>query len=268
MFAPHMLWGRSMVKCTMLSWFGQFVSSNKDTLRRYKKIRQVWTYELAGACVSFCIFGIGSDHRRRVFKIHSDHRRRLFDTYPSLCYLVKTCVSFLYLQQLDRHPGAMGEVAMIWEGRPVAVKLSDNETGYLNVLMQKDSNRKKPYYAKFDPGDGSKQKTLNGSSSTTAQEAACKLAYFLAGHAGPAQPRAIRAPRRSKEVCPPCHPIRTPTSFPLLHSLRCACMLGRRLRSGKPRLQRISGRSGRRELPGSTAMPPACPRHCKQGRFR
>ena len=162
----------------------------------------------------------------------------------------------------------MGEVAVIWEGAPVVVKLSDNETGFLNVLKQKDSNRKKPYYAKYDPGDGTKQKTLNGSSSTTAQEAACKLAYFLAGHAGPAKAKEPRMPRRSKEVCPPCHPIQTPASFPLHHSHRCACMLGRRLSRRTRRLQHGSRRSGRRKRQRSP-LPAACPQHSKQGgRFR
>eukprot|EP00966_Prymnesium_polylepis_P060901 1412592-Prymnesium_polylepis.1 len=65
--------------------------------------------------------------------------------------------------------------------------------------MQKDAKRKKPFYAKFDPGNGEKQKTLNGSGSSTAEEAACKLAYYLAGHAGELPPKEARNPRTSAE---------------------------------------------------------------------
>ena len=92
------------------------------------------------------------------------------------------------------------EVATVWLGKPLLVKMSDNETGYLNVLMQKDARRTKPFYAKYDPGNGEKQKTLNGSSSATAEEAACKLAYFLAGHGGSLPPKQSRTPRRPSVV--------------------------------------------------------------------
>ena len=113
------------------------------------------------------------------------------------------------------------EQAHVWEGKPLLVKLSEsNQTGFLNVLMQKDTNRKKPFYAKYDPGDGSKQKTVNGSSSSTALEAACKLAYFLAGHEGPPKAKGIRRPRRSREVCPSRCLLaltRTPVTFSRLH---------------------------------------------------
>ena len=96
------------------------------------------------------------------------------------------------------------EIAVIWQDKPVLVKLADNETGYLNILKQNDAKRSKPYYAKFsDLGDGCKQKMLNGSSSATAEEAACKLAFFLAGHAGELPPKKSTLPRRSSEVCPP-----------------------------------------------------------------
>ena len=95
------------------------------------------------------------------------------------------------------------EIAVIWQDKPVLVKLADNETGYLNILKQNDAKRSKPYYAKFsDPGDD-KQKMLNGSSSTTAEEAACKLAFFLAGHAGELPPKKSTLPRRSSEVSLP-----------------------------------------------------------------
>ena len=89
---------------------------------------------------------------------------------------------------------------MVYLGKPVLVKTANNETGYLNVLKQKDAKRKKPYYAKFDPGDGSKQKFLNGSSSATAKDAAMKLAYFMAGHAEELPPVEVRGFRRPSEV--------------------------------------------------------------------
>ena len=95
---------------------------------------------------------------------------------------------------------ADSEVAVVWLGKPLLIKMSNNETGYLNVLMQKDARRTKPFYAKYDPGNGEKQKTLNGSSSATAEEAACKLAYFLAGHGGSLPPKQSRTPRRPSVV--------------------------------------------------------------------
>ena len=100
---------------------------------------------------------------------------------------------------------APNEIAVLWNGVPVKVLMSSkNETGYHNIHHQKDAKRSKPFYAKFDPGDGSKQKTLNGSSSATAEEAACKLAYFMAGHDAILPPKEPRMPRKSSEVCSPC----------------------------------------------------------------
>jgi hypothetical protein len=126
-----------------------------------------------------------------------------------------------YLQKT----GAMGEcdsrIAVVYLGKPVLVETSDNETGFKNVLKQKDANRKKPYYAKYDPGDGSKQKFLNGSASETAKDAALKLAHFLGGHAGELPPKEVRAHRRPSEVsacrfaCPACDVC--------LFSMPCAC---------------------------------------------
>ena len=79
------------------------------------------------------------------------------------------------------------------------LKTSDNETGYLNVLKQKDAGRKKPYYAKFLPPGERKQRTLPGSSSETAWEAAAKLAFHLEAQLElPA--KEIRGLRRPNEV--------------------------------------------------------------------
>ena len=73
----------------------------------------------------------------------------------------------------------MGPDVACWRNRVMRLKTSDNETGYLNVLKQKDAGRKKPYYAKFLPPGERKQRTLPGSSSETAWEAAAKLAFHL-----------------------------------------------------------------------------------------
>ena len=68
----------------------------------------------------------------------------------------------------------------IWNGVPVLVTLSDESTtGFLNVLKQ-PGGRKKPYYVKFKPDGEKRQRTLPGSSSSTAWEAACKYGYYLA----------------------------------------------------------------------------------------
>ena len=98
----------------------------------------------------------------------------------------------------------MSETAAIWQRRVVDMKLStDSETGFHNVLKQHDANRKKPYYAKFLPAGEKKQRTLPGSSSALAWEAAAKLAFFEAGFAGELSKTMERlSVRRSREVCP------------------------------------------------------------------
>ena len=110
------------------------------------------------------------------------------------------------------------EAAVVYRGKPVLLKRADNETGYLNVLKQTDGKRRKPYYAKFDRGDGSKQKFLNGSSSETAEEAAMKLAYFLAGHDGELPPVDHHLGRRPSEVS--ARPLWLPSNCPA-----CCCRL-------------------------------------------
>ena len=134
---------------------------------------------------------------------------------------------------------ATNVIAVIYENTPVMVKLADNETGYLNILKQNDVKRSKPYYAKFsDPGDGNKQKTLNGSSSATAEEAACKLAYFLAGHAGELPPKKSNLPRRSSEVCLPA--ICLQYSHSLSHLTVCA-----RIAAQEVKAERLAKREAR-----------------------
>ena len=74
----------------------------------------------------------------------------------------------------------LSQQAVVWGGRAVLLTLSDaSATGYLNVLKQ-PGNRRKPYYAKFKPDGETGQRTLPGSSSATAWEAAAKLAYYSA----------------------------------------------------------------------------------------
>ena len=64
--------------------------------------------------------------------------------------------------------------AAIWKGVPVLVTLSDESaTGFLNVLKQ-PGNRKKPFYVKFKVEGEKWQRTLPGSPSASAWEAACK----------------------------------------------------------------------------------------------
>ena len=65
----------------------------------------------------------------------------------------------------------------MWNGRAVLVTLSEeSETGFLNVLKQ-PGGRKKPFYVKFKPDGEKRQRTLPGSSSASAWEAACKCGY-------------------------------------------------------------------------------------------
>ena len=65
----------------------------------------------------------------------------------------------------------------VWNGRAVLVTLSnESTTGFLNVLKQ-PGGRKKPYCVKFKLDGEKRQRTLPGSSSATAWEAACKYGY-------------------------------------------------------------------------------------------
>ena len=99
--------------------------------------------------------------------------------------------------------------AGVWLDVPVTLELSSSGTGYKHVCMQKDRNRVKPFYAKFTPVGGGKQRTLADSNSATAQEAACKLAYFrIYGVLSDVKPR---KKRRTKQVCSPRVGARSPS---------------------------------------------------------
>ena len=89
-----------------------------------------------------------------------------------------------------------------WRSRVVKLKTADTATGFQNILKQADRKRKKPFYAKYLPPDEKDQRSLPGSSSATAWEAAAKLAFHLETQAKlPA--KEPRGPRRSSEVSMP-----------------------------------------------------------------
>ena len=106
----------------------------------------------------------------------------------------------------------------MWNGRAVLVTLSEeSETGFLNVLKQ-PGGRKKPFYVKFKPDGEKRQRTLPGSSSASAWQAACKYSYYLATKAELPETEA-RNPRRSSDP-PVLSPTRTCTAHARLHTLR------------------------------------------------
>ena len=116
----------------------------------------------------------------------------------------------------------------IWNGVPVLVTLSDESTtGFLNVLKQ-PGGRKKPYYVKFKPDGEKRQRTLPGSSSSTAWEAACKYGYYLATKTELSETE-TRNPRRSSEVsC--CRPV---CSSPHSCLMLCACRASQEIEAEK-----------------------------------
>ena len=87
----------------------------------------------------------------------------------------------------------------IWNGQCLTLKLSDNEIGYESVIKQKDAKRKKPFIVKFTVEGVKGQKTLHGSGSVEAWEAAAKWAAFKAA-CGVQQKIEFHGPRRSAEV--------------------------------------------------------------------
>ena len=87
----------------------------------------------------------------------------------------------------------------IWNGMCLNLKLGDNEAGYDCVIKQKDRNRKKPYIVKFTVDGEKGQRTLHGSSSAQAWEAAAKWAAFKASGAVQQQ-KEFHQTRRSSEV--------------------------------------------------------------------
>ena len=96
----------------------------------------------------------------------------------------------------------LAKEAAVWNNRILPLKTSDSATGYLNVLKQGGGKRKKPFYAKYVPEGESKQRTLPGSTSATAWEAAAKLAFHMETQAE-LPPTKARMPRRSSEVSMP-----------------------------------------------------------------
>ena len=90
------------------------------------------------------------------------------------------------------------ERAAVWNGRPVELEPSEESaTGYLNVCYQ--AGRSKPFYAKAKVDEG-KPRTIPGTNSTTAWEAAAKYAYFKAFWEGPLPEKQVRSKRSSSEV--------------------------------------------------------------------
>ena len=90
------------------------------------------------------------------------------------------------------------ERAAVWNGRPVELEPSaESATGYLNVCYQ--AGRSKPFYVKAKVDEG-KPRTIPGTNSTTAWEAAAKYAYFKAFWEGPLPEKQVRSKRSSSEV--------------------------------------------------------------------
>lgn len=112
--------------------------------------------------------------------------------------------------EVSRLGMALGSQACLYRDMAVLVKFSSNETGFYDVYEQKDRKRRKPYYAKFVPAGEKQQRFLPGSSSETAWEAACKLAYYEATKEQlPAvikndRPRKTSEVRLARSTC--CHP--------------------------------------------------------------
>ena len=116
--------------------------------------------------------------------------------------------------------------AVVWKGKPVVLKLSDDsESGFLNVCKGRTNSKGTTYYAKFTPEGEKGQRTLPGSTFKNPQDSAAELAYFLAGHRGSLGLKEVRNPRRDSEVLPPvlCYVL------PAFFSLLCRCVLCRRL---------------------------------------
>ena len=88
--------------------------------------------------------------------------------------------------------------AAVWNGKLVELEPSEeSSTGYLNVCYQ--AGRSKPFYAKAKVDDD-KPRTIPGTYSRTAWEAAAKYAYFKAFWVGPLPEKQQRAKRTSPEV--------------------------------------------------------------------
>ena len=149
----------------------------------------------------------------------------------------------------------------IWNGRAVMVTLSEeSSTGFLNVLKQ-PGRRKKPYYVKFKPDGEKRQRTLPGSSSASAWEAACKYGYYLTTKAELPEIE-TRNTRRSSEVsCGRC--VFCTCSRALTRLLCCVHRKCRRRRRPSAWTRpRSSPPSGRQRCP----QPRRPPHHARQCR--
>ena len=90
------------------------------------------------------------------------------------------------------------ERSAVWNGKPVVLEPSEeSSTGYLNVCYQ--AGRSKPFYVKAKVDEG-KPRTIPGTCSTTAWEAAAKYAYFKVFWEGPLPEKQDRSKRSSSEV--------------------------------------------------------------------
>ena len=96
----------------------------------------------------------------------------------------------------------LGSQACIYRDMAVLVKFSSNETSFYDVYKQKDRDRRKPFYAKLVREGAKAQRFLPGSSSETAWEAACKLAYYQATKEQLPAVLSNDKKRRPTEVCP------------------------------------------------------------------
>ena len=99
---------------------------------------------------------------------------------------------------------SLGVRAMVWKGKPVLLKLSDDaESGFHNVCKLRENKKGTTWYAKFVPKGQKKQRALPGSCFKNPQDSAAELAYFLAGHRGELGTTEARRPRRDAEVSRP-----------------------------------------------------------------
>ena len=145
---------------------------------------------------------------------------------------------------MDNQRLELSETAAIWERRVVNMKLSEeSDTGFLNVLKQGDTTRKKPYYAKFLPPGEKQQRMLPGSSSSSAWEAAAKLAFHMAGFGGELVAKKERVEARRPSEVRPAAATTQCTSLHFLSHRRCVCVHRRFARKGR---QSGSGRMNER----------------------
>ena len=83
-------------------------------------------------------------------------------------------------EEISNVRDCQGDASFTYPGRT----LMRGTASPINILKQKDATKKKPYYAKFLLPGEKQQRMLPGSSSSTAWEAAAKLAFHMAGFGG------------------------------------------------------------------------------------